>query len=236
LRKDGTTFELEVHVSTFELSDENYTLVIERDITERKQAEEREREQRTLAEALENSAAALNSTLNFDDLLNRILDNVGRVVPHDTSNIMLLDEDGDTLQPKYQRGYLERGAADLTALHLSLSKIPLVEAAKNGQPLIISDTHDEPAWINFPPTHWVRSYLAAPIQIRERTVGFLNLDSATSNFFNADHIERLHAFVNHATIAIENAQLYEDVQRFDVTDMLTGIYNRAFFETELEHI
>lgn len=39
LRKDGTKFEMEVRVSQYELEGENYTLVILRDITERKQAE-----------------------------------------------------------------------------------------------------------------------------------------------------------------------------------------------------
>ena len=44
-----------------------------RDVTERKQAEKAEHEQRILAEALRDTASALNSTLNFDELMERIL-------------------------------------------------------------------------------------------------------------------------------------------------------------------
>lgn len=40
LRKDGSEFDMDVHVSTYTLNEENYTLVIMRDITERKQAEQ----------------------------------------------------------------------------------------------------------------------------------------------------------------------------------------------------
>lgn len=40
LRKDGSEFDMDVHVSRYELNNETYTLVILRDITERKHAEE----------------------------------------------------------------------------------------------------------------------------------------------------------------------------------------------------
>src|SRR3989338_10378138 len=39
-RKDGTEFDMDVHVSVYELAGETYSLVIVRDISERKLAEE----------------------------------------------------------------------------------------------------------------------------------------------------------------------------------------------------
>jgi GAF domain-containing protein len=50
-----------------------------------------EREQRNLAEALSDIAALLNSTLNLDSVLDRILSEIGRVVPHDSATITLTD-------------------------------------------------------------------------------------------------------------------------------------------------
>ena len=50
-----------------------------------------EREQRTLAESLRDTAAALNSTLNLDEVLDRILANLENVSSHNTANIMLID-------------------------------------------------------------------------------------------------------------------------------------------------
>jgi DNA-binding NtrC family response regulator len=42
-----------------------------------------ENEQRILAEMLRDTAAALNSTLELDEILTRILENVKRIIPHD---------------------------------------------------------------------------------------------------------------------------------------------------------
>ncbi len=61
------------------------------DITDLKNAEADEREQRTLAEALRDTAGLLNSTLDLTEVLDRILANIGRVVPHDRADIMLVE-------------------------------------------------------------------------------------------------------------------------------------------------
>ncbi len=63
------------------------------DITARKRAEAAEREHRLLAEALRDVTLTINSTLDLDDVLDRILLDVGLVVPHDASAILLLDGD-----------------------------------------------------------------------------------------------------------------------------------------------
>ena len=89
---------------------QDQVVTIIRDITEGKSAEEAEREQRNFAEALRDSAAALNSTLDFDTVLDRILDNVGRVVPHDTATIMLIE--AGIARTARCRGFTERGLGD----------------------------------------------------------------------------------------------------------------------------
>src|SRR5690606_35642587 len=63
-----------------------------RDVTLRKVAEQSERVQRALAEALRDTAATLNGTLNLDELLGRILVQVERVVPSDPANVMLIGD------------------------------------------------------------------------------------------------------------------------------------------------
>ena len=207
------------------------------DITPHKLAEEEEHRQRILAEAISNSAAALNGTLDFEGVINRIVDNVGRVVSHDASNIMLL-EGGDVISVACHRGYIERGIkADEIERQFSLAMMPiLIEAARTGKSIATPDTHTDKGWVTYSSTQWVRSNITVPIQIRKITVGFLNLDSAKADFFSMDHAEKLQTFASHAAIAIENARLYEEVRKLAATDILTGIYNRAFFETELVRI
>ncbi|HEX5808516.1 MAG TPA: PAS domain S-box protein, partial [Anaerolineales bacterium] len=80
------------------------------DITELKRAEKAEHEQRTLAEALRDTAEILNSTLDYGVVLDHILSAVGRVVPHDAATIMLID--GDTAHVVRSHGYNDRQIAD----------------------------------------------------------------------------------------------------------------------------
>ena len=208
------------------------------DITDRKQAEAKEYDQRMLAEALNDSAAALNSTLKFQDVLLSVLDNVGKVVPHDASNIMTRDAGGDTFSVAYHRGYVERGLKlEEIERQFSLETIPsLMEAARTGKCLGVPNIKADSIWASYSAIKWVGSYIIVPIQIRQDIVGFLTLHSEAANFFTADHAERLQAFANHAAIAIQNAQLFEDMKTMAVMDSLTGIYNRAFFETELSRL
>lgn len=237
-KKDGSLYYELAVISA--ITDSNgiptHYLAVKEDITDRKRSEEREREQRALAEALSNSAAALNSTLKFDDVLDLIIDNVGLVVPHDSANVMLLDPDTDIVSLACHRGYVERGAEDNDMKQqFSLDAMPLLaDVVRTGQPLVIPDTYAESKWTIVQASKWVRSYLTVPIQIQKRTVGFLSLDSETAGFFNHDHAERLQAFANHAAIAINNAHLYKEIHELAITDAVTNLHNRRYFDDVLE--
>jgi len=200
-------------------------VIITEDISERKQMEQCEKENRVLSEALRDTAAALNSTLKLEEVLERILTNVGRVVPHDAVNIMLLKE-GVASITRCQ-GYTERGLDEaLKSLRLPLADMPFLRRmAEIGAPVFVADTGADPDWRSIPETAWIHSYAGAPIRIKGEPVGFLNLDSAQANFYTALHAEGLRAFADQAAIAIENARLYEEVQRLAIMDELTGVYN-----------
>ncbi len=217
VRKDGTRFSALVSGSPrFEDGHLVGTLAVFTDITECKRAEAAEREQRALAEALRDTAAALASTLDFDDVLDRILDNVGRVVPHDAASIMLVE--GGVARIVRRRGYSERGLeAQVLALQLPVAELPnLRYMAETGRPFAIPDTAAYPGWMDMPETHWIRSYAGAPIRVKGETIGFINLNSATPYFFSQAHAERLQAFADQAGAALENARLYTSLQEANV--------------------
>ncbi|MBN1994899.1 MAG: GAF domain-containing protein [Anaerolineae bacterium] len=175
---------------------------------ERKRVETAEREQRELAEALRDIIAALNSTLDLEEVLNRILNNVGRVVPHDTANIMLIES--GLAYVVGGRGYAEIKRPSMVGAQFQIANMPtLSQMAKTGQPVVISNTQNDPAWVVTPETDWIRSYAGTPIQMREEIVGFVNLASETVGFFTDTHAKRLQAFAEQAGVAISNASLLE---------------------------
>ncbi len=179
----------------------------------RRRAERAEHEQRVLAEALRDTAAALSSTLEFEEVLDRILTSAGRVVAHEVANIMLL-ESGVARVVRHE-GYEERGlTADIDGLRLTVSETPLLDRmTRSRRWIIISDTHAEKDGMSDDVISEIRSYASAPIRLKGQIVGFLNLSSTVPGFFSAQDGDRLQAFADQAGVAIENAQLYEAIRR-----------------------
>jgi diguanylate cyclase (GGDEF)-like protein len=188
-----------------------------------------EREQRLLAETLAEVTLALASLTTREAVLDEILHQAQRIVPYNTANIMLLE--GDTLRIARWHGYETFGGEDLVAnLVQSLDDFPLdAQAIRSREPVIVLDTCQEPRWVVFPDTAWIRSFLAVPICLHDRVLGLLRLDSDTPGTFSAEDVQRLQPLANAAAIALENARLFGEVQRLAITDGLTGTYNRRHF-------
>ena len=175
---------------------------------------ESEREQLALAEALRDTAAALNTTLDFDEVIHGILTNVGRVVPHDTASVMLIES--GVARPVRCRGYAERGIPEsaMLGLRFTVSETANMRTmTETMQPVVIQNVLDAEGWATFPETAWIRSNVSAPICLEGKVIGFLDLNSAAPNAFTPAHAERLKTFADQAAIAIENARLYEQTQQ-----------------------
>lgn len=171
-----------------------------------------ERDARELAEALRDTAAALNSNLDFDEVIERILINVERVVPYDVANLMLVEDDNARLvRSRWRIPHRDWGLCE----RLSISTTPnLRQMVETRQAIVIPDTaHPTFHWVNFPETRWIRSHVSAPLHVKQQVIGFLNLDSATPNFFSPVHAQRLQAFADQAALALENARLLRETER-----------------------
>jgi diguanylate cyclase (GGDEF)-like protein len=238
LRRDGRLLDSEVSLKAVELEGEPVLLAQLRDLTERRALEQAGEEQRALAEALGKVVSILTSVLELDEVLQKILDNVGQVVPHDAANIALVNNDQRVERIASNAGDMYGGGPDPLMNLPYMELAGLAQMARSGKPVVIPDTSLYAGWKSFPESAWVRSYVGTPIRVQGRTVGFLNLDSATPGFFQTLHGERLAAFADLAGVAIHNARLYEASQQQAVTDELTGLYNRrgllAFGQHEVE--
>ncbi|MBN1678792.1 MAG: PAS domain S-box protein [Anaerolineae bacterium] len=172
-----------------------------------------EREQRALAEALRDTASAVNSTLELDQVFERILVNLGSVVPCDAANLMLIND--GIVRVVRGRGYDKLGIAQWLAnwrFHVD-EQSTLLYIMKTGKPVVVRDTQADERWVDFPETDWIRSYVCAPIRYDTDIIGFVNLDSGTPHFFTQDHADRLQSFADQAATAIRNATLYDAIER-----------------------
>lgn len=210
LRPDGTQVEVEVGLSRFESGEGYMVQALVRDVTERNRAQRAERERSKLAEVLRATAEELSSTLSTYEVMRRILKAVGRVVPCYSANIVLNTTD--------KPGMILLDTED--DIQGELDWLPPPDHFPNYQkmertryPLLIPDTLTDPDWVFTEPFKWIRSYLGAPLVNQGKVIGFLNLNSDVPGFFQPHHVDHLYIFSNQASMALENARLFEETQK-----------------------
>jgi diguanylate cyclase (GGDEF)-like protein/PAS domain S-box-containing protein len=230
-RKDGALYWEDTTITPVFDPDGNLInfIGVKEDITARKLLEEAERDQRQLANALVDTAAALNSTLKLDGVLDCILDNIEKIVTCDMVMIMILEEEELKAIRYRNRSQQDVDHIDLINVHANTINDPMMQSMiHTKQPQIIPDTRADAHCQAYDGMRWIGSYLGAPLVIRGSVVGAIHLVSATPGFFTLEHTGRLKAFASQAAIAIENAQLYEQAQYLSVTDPLTEMNNRRY--------
>ncbi len=162
------------------------------------------------AETLREIAANINTSLNRGKLLDLILTQLERVLPYDSASILLYRE--NSLVVAAHKGVeLHSGEtfADLERLPPNIARL-----LREQEPLIIIDTKCDPQWIVFPGEEFIRSWLGAPLMVKERLIGILTLDHAQPNSYSQKDAVMAMAFANHAAVAIENARLYGETQTY----------------------
>ncbi|MBI1280855.1 MAG: GAF domain-containing protein [Anaerolineaceae bacterium] len=167
--------------------------------------------QRQLAEALRDAAAILNTSLEIEVVLDRILTLIQDVIPSDLSTMYLIDNTGNnattvrTISAKYPELIEE-----IKHVILPVKAIDhLAKMVETKQVLLIQDTATIPSWVAYPPTQWVRSVLSAPLQADGKVLGFIFLNAELPNTFTAMQSETLKIFADQASIAIINANRYK---------------------------
>lgn len=181
------------------------------DITERKLAEEVEREQRAFTDALIASTTVFNSTLNLDKLINLILINVGKVVPHDDSDIWLFDKSLKNVHPALRKD-MDGKVLLTSSVMLPVEAISIFKTIiETREPVYLPEIQPDSFPIPSRNTN-SRSCICTPVIFGDYLLGFLVLNSSKKDFYTPIQIQRLQAFANQAGVAIRNAQLYSQAQ------------------------
>lgn len=173
-----------------------------------------ERRQREQAEALRAIGEALNATLDFDEVLHLILDQLTKVVPYDSANILFIE--GDTASIRHNRGYERYGIdiaeKEVAALTFRIAATPNLQTIiRSQEPLIIPDIDQYPGWLKDKSITQARSWVGVPIFINKAIVAIIALAKQEVNFYQNRHVNLLRAFASQASLALENARLYQEL-------------------------
>lgn len=169
---------------------------------------EQERKRRELAEALEQISRQLSSSLNLEEVLALILDQLSHVVPYERCSIMLQQD--DALHMATWRGFpKDKPIADL--------EVPIREddvyqqIINTGKPLMLDDVTADPHWYQ---VDWLPinlSWLGVPLISKDNGIGMISMTRREASAFSADDAHVVAAFSGHAAVALENARLYEKI-------------------------
>jgi len=149
-----------------------------------------------------------NSSLDLDEVLNRVIDEVIAAVRAERGFLMLRDAAGQ-LHFRVARG-IDRHTIEQPQFQVSRSVVARV--AEEGRSLLTSDAQDD-AWLK---THrsvavlGLRSILCVPLQIKGSLLGVIYVDNRLqSGIFQPADLDLLTAIASSAATAIENARLYQ---------------------------
>jgi len=186
-----------------------------------------ERDQRELAEALRQVGTTLSATLDYNTVLDRLLEHIARVVPYDSACLMMVE--GRRARVARIRGYERFGpqvAQAASAISYNIAATAnLRRMSETGRPLVIPDTHAYPGWEITEASAHIRSWAGAPVVVQGELIAFFSLDKADANFYRLEHAERLAAFAGQAALALQNARLFEAEHRR--VAVLTALHETA---------
>ncbi|MCM2255449.1 MAG: PAS domain S-box protein [Vicinamibacteria bacterium] len=170
-------------------------------VTERTQslAEAKERAEAARAEAVRllGAAEAIGSAIGLEEVLDRILAELGAVVPYDRASVQQLR--GDRLEIVGGRGLAARTGPGGSA---PISDQRGLDVVRGASALIAAA---EPAAEGSRPGCW----LGVPLRFGERITGVIVLDHGQPDFYREGHARAAEAFAAHAAIAIEHARLHD---------------------------
>lgn len=175
------------------------------------------------AKAIYEMANTLSSTLNYHNVLNAVVElshlalaEAGGSTAEDraTVGMVLLFEDG-----KPPLGKLKQVAGrNLPRLdegrRIALTEGLLAQVIYKGEAMIIGENaQSDPGLKEFMAVHSCQSAVCAPLRAGFDIFGVVVFANPGKDRYNETHASLLTTFCNQATIALQNAQLYEDLSR-----------------------
>lgn len=165
-------------------------------------------------QALNEGARTVGSTLDFPQVLNRLVESTARVMGVRACSIRLLDKSGGNLDTVAVYGlsqtYLNKGPIDWQSN-------PLARQVLSGEIVNISDVSSS-SILQYPEEarqEGIKSILSAPLMGKNEPLGIIRAYSVEANHFSKDDESFLVGIAAQGSIAIENALAYRSIEELD---------------------
>jgi len=157
------------------------------------------------ADTLRKAVAAVTETLQQEEAIQRILEQLRRVVPYDSASVQL-KIDGN-LEIVGGRGWYD--SSTVVGLRFPVpGDNPNTIVIEQRKPYILGDTHNLHPSFNLEPHNHIHSWMGVPLIVQDRVIGMLALDSMQKDFYTSHHADLVTAFADQVAIVLENARLF----------------------------
>ena len=150
---------------------------------------------------------AFSSSLDLDEVLDRVMDEVIATTRAERGFLMLREPSG-VLAFRVARGMDQHG---IDAPEFQVSRSVVERVAANGQPTLTSDAQTD-SWLGGRTSVRIlglRAILCVPLQLKGSTLGVIYVDNRLQvGIFSPKDLDLLTGIASSAAIAIENARLY----------------------------
>lgn len=182
------------------------------------------------------SGKALTSALDFEKVLGIIMERAQQLIKCEGWSLLLLGEDDNELKFAATKG--NKSAVRLKKVRIKLGQGIAGWVAETGQPAIVSDVKKDRRFfkgVDQISRFKTRAVLCVPILNKKKVVGVLEMvNKQKGRPFDEYDMQLLSQLVDQAAIALERAQLYEQMTDLATTDDLTKLFNFRHFDKALE--
>jgi PAS domain S-box-containing protein len=192
-------------------------LNIARDITERTRLAKDLEHRNIQIEMINRIVNKANQTLDFDEIFHAIAEEIDAVVPCDSINVALLNEDDAVLSIYSLKGTQALQKGDTVPLNQSVTQF----AFEAKRPIIVDDLSGDPKYRSLRSYHrGLKSQISIPIILKDRPFGALNIASMSSKLYTEEHTQLLQPLAQQIGTIVDRVRLFQQV-----TDDSTYIHN-----------
>jgi len=154
----------------------------------------------------------LATILDPGQLVGEVVNEVREAFDYYYAQIYLMDEAGENLVLKGGTG--EPGALMVAHGHsLHLGRGLVGRAAESNQPVLVSDTSQNPDWLPNVLLPDTKAEAAVPISVGDKVLGVLDVQHDQVNGLTEDDVTLLVSLASQAAISLQNARSYEESRR-----------------------